>query len=192
MKKYFQITAVSVFLLVLLSCGALPANYSSGQSWFIPSADFKRSGRAWTTLTILSVNVDRSGGWDSIEKETAALAPIYFWEKRCRVVPADEAPSYAAQIYIRERELSAGLKTWKTKKSLTIEVHIWDYDNAPNNGDSIIDYKLPAAVGRLILIGDKSLISSKIASRLLPKVINKAVRKLAVYERRKRKGKKDE
>jgi len=192
MKKIFKITSVFLFLLILLSCESAPANYSSGQSWFIPSANFKRPGRAWTTLTILSVNVDRSGGWDSIEKETAALAPIYFWDSRCRVVPADETPSYAAQIYIRERELSAGWKPWKTKKSLSVEVHIWDFVNAPNNGDSIVDYKLPAAVGRIIIIGDKSFISSKYASRLLPKVINKAVGKLAVYERKKRKGKKDE
>ena len=192
MKKFFQITIVSIFLLILLSCESAPANYSSGQSWFIPSADFKRPGRAWTTLTILSVNVDRSGGWDSIEKEAAAVAPLYFWDSRCRVVPAGETPSYAAQIYIREREIFAGWLTWKTKKSLAVEVHIWDYENAPKNGDSIIDYRLPAAVGRIIIIGDKSFISSKIASRLLPKVIKKAVRKLAVYDRKKRKGKKDE
>jgi hypothetical protein len=183
MKKYFPILTVSIFLLIILSCESLPVNNSSGRSWFIPSADFKKPGRAWTALTILSVNVDRSGGWDSIEKETAATAPLYFWDSGCRVVPAEEAPSYAAQIYIREREFSVG---WKTKKSLVVEVHIWDFENAPKEGDSITDYRLPAAVGRIIVTGGKSFISSKTANRLLPKVIKKAVGKLAVYERKRR------
>jgi len=183
MKKYFQTPVMFLFLLIFLSCESQPVSQSSGRSWFIPSADFKKPGRAWTTLAILSVNVDRSGGWDSIEKETAAIAPLYFWNSRCRVVPAEEAPSYAAQIYIREREFSVG---WKTRKSLAVEVHIWDFESAPKNGDSIIDYRLPAAVGRIVVIGGKSFISSKTADRLLPKAINKAVRKLAVYERKKR------
>ena len=183
MKKYFQLSIISIFILILLSCEALPVNFSSGQSWFIPSVDFNNQGGEWTTLTILSVNVDRAGGWDSIEKETAAIAPLYFWDSRCRVVPAEDAPSYAAQINIREREFSVG---WKTKKSLAVEVHIWDYENAPKDGGSIVDYRLPAAVGRIIVTGGKSFISSKTANRLLPKAIKKAVSKLAVYERKRR------
>jgi len=183
MKKYFQLLIASIFLLILISCEALPVNFTLGQSWFIPSADFKIPGKAWTTLTILSVNVDRSGGWDSIEKETAATAPLYFWDSKCRVVPAEESPSYAAQIFIREREFSVG---WETKKSLAVEVHIWDYENAPKEGDSILEYRLPAAVGRIIVTGGKSFVSSKTANRILPKAIKKAVRKLAVYDRIKR------
>jgi len=183
MKKYFQIPLIFLFLLILLSCETGPVNVSSGQSWFIPSAEFHKKGRAWTTLTILSVNIDRSGGWDSIEKEAAALAPLFFWDRGCRVVPAEEEPYYAAQIFVREREFNVG---WKTKKSLAVEVHIWNYEDAPKNGDSIINYKLPAAVGRIIVTGGKSFILSKTTSHLLSKTINKAVRKLAVYERKKR------
>jgi len=182
MKKYFQITIVFLLLLILLSCEALPVNYSSGQSWVIPSATFNKPGKAWTTLMILSVNVDRAGGWDSIEKETAALAPLYFWDRKCRVVPAEEKPSYAAQIYLREREFNVG---WKTKKSLVVEVHIWDYEDAPKNGEPVLAYKLPAAVGRIVVTGDQSLTSSKVTNRLLSRTINKAVRKLAAYERKK-------
>jgi len=176
MKKYFQMPIVSIFLLIFLSCEALPVNYSTGQSWLISS------GNTWTTLVILPVQVDRSGGWDSVEKETAALAPLYFWDSGCRVVAAGEAPSYAAQVQVREREFNVG---WRTKKSLAVEVRIWDYDDAPKNGEPVFAQKLPAAIGRIIETGDRSFSSSITTGDLLSKAIKKAVKELAVYERKK-------
>jgi len=176
MKKYFQILIVSIFLAVLLSCEALPVNYSAGQSWLISS------DKSWTTLMILPVQVDRSGGWDSVEKEASALAPLYFWESGCRVVAAGEAPSYAAQVQVREREFNVG---WRTKKSLAIEVRIWESEDAPKNGEAVIAHKLPAAVGRIIETGDKSFSSSRTTDRILSKAIKKAVKELAAYERNK-------
>jgi hypothetical protein len=180
MKKIFL--KLFVFLLFLFSCEALPVNYSSSQSWQTSSINSKKQDKFWTTLTILSVHVDRSGGWDSVEKEAAALAPLYFWDRKCRVVDAEKTPSYAAQIQIRERDFNHG---WKTKKSLAVEVRIWEYEDAPRNGESVLEHKLPAAVGRIITIGDKSFSSSKTTGLLLSKAIKKAVRKLAVYERKK-------
>jgi hypothetical protein len=176
MKKYFQILIISIFLAVLLSCEALPVNYSTGRSWLISS------DKSWTTLVILPVQVDRSGGWDSVEKETAALAPLYFWDRGCMVVAAEEAPSYAAQIQVREREFNVG---WRTKKSLAVEVRIWDYDDATKNGEPFTVQKLTAAVGRIIEIGNKSFSSSITTGSLLSKAIKKAVKRLAVYERKK-------
>jgi len=182
MKKHSQKPVVFLFLLILLSCEALPVNYSSGQSWLTSSANSNKPDKSWTTLTILSVQVDRSGGWDSVEKETATLAPLYFWDRGCRVVEAEKTPSYAARIQIREREFNIG---WKTKKSLAVEVCIWEYEDAKGNGISILAQKLPAAVGRIIVIGNKSFSSSRTTGRLLSKTIKKAVKKLAVYERKK-------
>jgi hypothetical protein len=176
MKKIFQILILLIFLLGLLSCEALPVNYSTGQSWLISSEN------TWTTLVILPVQVDRSGGWDSVEKETAALAPLYFWDSGCRVVAAEEEPSYAAHVLVREREFNVG---WRTKKSLAVEVRIWDYDDAPKNGEPFSARKLPAAVGRIIETGDKSFSSSITTGDLLSKAIKKAVKELAVYERKK-------
>jgi hypothetical protein len=176
MKKYFQMLIVSMFLSVLLSCESLPVNYLSGRSWLISS------DKSWTTLVILPVQVDRSGGWDSVEKETAALAPLYFWDSGCKVVAAEESPSYAAQVQVREREFNVG---WRTKKSLAVEVRIWDYDDAPKNGEPFSVQKLPAAVGQIIETGDKSFSSSITTGDLLSKAIKKAVKELAVYERKK-------
>jgi len=176
MKKYLLFPIVSVFILVLLSCEALPVNYSTGQSWLVSS------DKAWTTLVILPVQVDRSGGWDSVEKETASLAPLYFWDSGCKVVAAGEGPSYAAQVQVREREFNVG---WRTKKSLAVEVRIWDYEDAPKNGESVSAQKLPAAIGRIIETGDRSFSSSITTGDLLSKAIKKAVKELAVYERKK-------
>jgi len=185
MKKFFLKTAglslAFLFLLILLSCEALPVNLSSGQSWLIPADNLGGSEKTWTTLAILSVQVDRSGGWEpSVEKETASLAPLYFWDRGCRVVPAENAPSYAAFIQVREREFNRG---WKTKKSLAVEVRIWEYGDASENGVSVS--KLPAAVGRIVATGDESFSSSVTTGRLLSKAIEKAVKELAAYERKK-------
>jgi hypothetical protein len=179
MKTYLQKLIIFLFPLILLSCEALPVNFSSGQSWFI-SPD--KSEKTWTTLTILAVQADKSGGWDSVEREIAALAPLYFWDSGCRVVAAEEPSSYAAQIQVREREFNLG---WKTKKSLAVEVRIWEYEDAPKNGESALGQKLPAAVGRIVAAGDKSFSSSETTGRLLLKAIDRAVKELAVYERKK-------
>jgi len=180
MKKYLLTFIAPVFISLLLSCEALPVNFSSGQSWLIHGNE---QGKTWTTLTILSVQVDRSGGWDSVEKEASALAPLYFWDSGCRVVSAEKAPSYAAQIHIREREYNSG---WKTKKSLAVEVRIWKYEDASEGEEIYLSQKLPAAVGRVFTNGDGSFSSSETTGRLLSKAIDMAVKELAAYE-----GKKD-
>jgi len=180
MKKYLQILTASIFTLILFSCEALPVNFSSGQSWLISGNE---QDKTWTTLTILSVQVDRSGGWDSVEKEASALAPLYFWDSGCRVVSAEKTPSYAARIQIREREYNSG---WKTKKSLAVEVRIWKYEDASESSDIFLSQKLPAAVGRVFSNGDGSFSSSETTGRLLSKAIDIAVKELAAYE-----GKKD-
>jgi len=164
---------------ILLSCEALPINYSADQSWLMPKRAMRR---IWTTMTVLGVHVDKSGGWDSIEGEAALLAPLYFWDKGCRVVTAEEGPQYAARIWIRERDFNLG---WKNRKSLAVEVRIWTYEDAPVNGTPFEDFKLPAAVGRVVMIGDKSFSSSDIMGKLLSRAITKAVRKLTAYKDKK-------
>ena len=178
MKKIFGKIIILSAAAVLLSCEALPFNYSADQSWLIKNVQEK----TWTTMTVLGVHVDRSGGWNSIETEAALLAPLYFWDKGCRVVTAEDGPEYAAQIWIRERNISLD---WKSKKSLTVEVRIWAYEDAPANGAPVEDHKLPAAVGRVVMTGDKSFSSSDTMGRLLSRAITHAVRKLSAYRDKK-------
>jgi hypothetical protein len=169
MKNLFTKIIVFSVAAVLLSCEALPFNYSAGQSWLIENVQEK----TWATMTVLGVHIDRSGGWDSIEREAASLAPLYFWDKGCRVVAAEEAPQYAARIWIRERDFNHG---WKNKKSLAVEVRIWTYEDAP-----VSDQKLPAAVGRVVMTGDTSFSSSDTMGKLLSRAITQAVKQLAAY-----------
>lgn len=176
MNKNF-LTKIIVFslLVIFFSCEALPFNRSSSQSWLIPESE-----NTWTTLTLLDVQVDRIGGWDSIERETLSLAPLYFWGLGCKVVSAGEEPEYAARIQIRERDFDLG---WESKKSLSVEVYIWTYKDAPENGAPVQDQRLPLAVGRVVVTGDKSFSSSETMGRLLSKAIQQVVKKLAAYKR---------
>jgi hypothetical protein len=163
---------------ILLSCEALPFNYSADQSWLIHDTQEK----TWTTMTVLGVQIDKSGGWDSVEREAASLAPLYFWDQGCRVVSAEEGPQYAARIWIRERDFNLG---WSSKKSLAVEVRIWAFEDAPVNGTADENFKLPAAVGRVVMTGDTSFSSSDTMGKLLSRAITQAVKQLAAYRDKK-------
>jgi len=177
MKLSF-ITKIFIFSLpvILLSCEALPFNYSSSQSWLIPN---DTPGKNRNTINITGVQVDRSGGWDSVEREITALAPLYFWNNG-RMVVTEEKPAYTAEIQAREREFNLG---WSSKRSLAVEVRIWADNDTNNNNDLSFEKKLPAAVGRVIVTGEKSFASSETTGRLLSKAIKKAVEELTAYER---------
>jgi len=175
MKRFILV----LFTALVLSCEALPFNFSTGGSWLI-NEDGPNANRA--ALTVLGVDVDRTGGWDSVERETAALAPLYFWDQGCVVVSAEEKPGYAVWIHLREREFS---RNWQTKKSLAVEVRIWPYEDAPEAGTPFYEQKLPLAVGRVVRVGEKSFSSSETTGQMLSKAIEKAVKKIVEHERRK-------
>ena len=164
--------------VLLLSCEALPINYSRSQSWLIPGIAHNAQDKSWTTITLLGVQVDRRGGWDSVEREVADLVPLFFWNQGCRVVAADERPVYAADIQVREREFNQG---WRTKRSLAVEVRIWDFQDTPAKAEG---KKLPLAAGRVIASGERSLSSSETTGRMLSKAIEKAVKELSAHERK--------
>jgi len=174
MKNIFIFFAAAI----LLSCEALPFNYTANQSWLIENTQEK----TWTTMTVLGVQIERSGGWDSVEREAASLAPLFFWDQGCRVVSAEESPQYAAYIWIRERDFNLG---WNSKKSLSVEVRIWAYEDAPVNGAPDENHKLPAAVGRVVMTGDTSFSSSNTMGKLLSQAIKQAVKQLAAYKENK-------
>jgi hypothetical protein len=175
MKKSSIRIIFLVLSLVLFSCGTMPCNYSVSQSWHIPKNDSKKIK---SSLTILDVQVDRLGGWDSVERETAVLAPLYFWDCGYRVVTPEEEPVFAAAIQVREREFNIG---WRTKRSLAVEVRIWPCEDASSGGLTAQCQKLPAVVGRVAAVGDKTFLSSQTTGRMLSRAIKKAARKLTVY-----------
>jgi len=186
MKKIlFILIAAFSFAGIFNSCEALPFNYSSSQSWLISENSPEKT---WTSLSILQVKVERTSGWDFVEKEAASLAPLYFWNQGCKVVDAGQKPSYTAAIQLREREFNFG---WRTKRSLAMEVRIWPYEEASydkNTAEGVLllyEKKLPVAVGRITVLGEKSFSSSGTTGNLLSKAIKKAAKELSAYERKK-------
>jgi hypothetical protein len=161
-------------MVFLFSCESMPINYSRSKSWLTGKKP------AWGTVTLLGVTVDRIGGWDSVEKDITALAPLCFWEEGCQMISAGKAADYAADIQLREREYSSG---WRTKRSLLVEVRLWSYgDNAA--GRLAYVQTLPLAAGRVISMGDNTLSSFETTNRMLSRAIRKAVRQLAAQQRK--------
>jgi hypothetical protein len=111
-----------------------------------------------------------------VEKEIRGLAPLFFFERGCRMAAPGEEADYAADIRAREREYASG---WQTKRSLAMEVRLWPLgDGAPDLQDALIDRGLPFAAGRVTSVGNRSFSSSETTGRMLALAIKKAVKPL--------------
>lgn len=166
-RRFPKITALLFAAACAFSCESMPVNYSRSQSWLLGEK------QTWGTVSLLGVTVDRIGGWDSVERDIAALAPLCFWEEGCRMISGGPA-DYAADIQVREREYRSG---WRTKRSLLVEVRIWPAGDAGRAAET-----LPLSAGRVIAMGDRSLSSFETTNRMLSQAIQKAVRRLAAYK----------
>jgi len=171
-KKLNLFLCICGFLFVnnLLSCNSVPVNHTFKESWSIPEKNKKKHAK---TISLLGVSVDRPGGWDSLEKEISALAPLYLWEQGYKQAAYGKTPDYFAHVSMREREINFG---WKTRCSLAMEVRIWSCDQNEN-----IDYltdKMPLAAGRIVSVGKKSFSSSQTTGKMLSRSIAMTVRKI--------------
>lgn len=164
---------LSVFLIILAaSCGSIPVNYTASESWSIAQNGMDADAEQ-KTIKVAGVFVDRQGGWDSLEKEIAVLAPLYFWEQGYRQVPSGGDPAYVAHINLREREFTIG---WHTRRSLAVEVRIWE--GASGIGQADFGTSVPIAAGRIVAIGNDSFSSSQITGKMLSRAIVLAVKKI--------------
>jgi hypothetical protein len=170
MKNLIIKTLTSLFfVLFLFSCDSMPVGVTESSSWRITD-----KGGTKGTIKLAGVTADRSGSRDSLEREVAVLAPLYFWTEGFRTVGSDYVADYIAEINLREREFSVG---WSTRRSLVVEVRIW----ACIDGDILPDElsgKLPSAAGRVVFTGNKSFSSSKTTGKMLSGVISQTLRQL--------------
>jgi len=163
---------ILIMLLIFTSCNSLPLNISSNK--FLAMNDNEENIKKENgTVKIIEVSVDRLGQWNSLEKEVAFLAPLYFWKYNLIPATPDDVVDYLAKINLREREFSVG---WNTKRSLVMEVCLWA--NKGNLAMEEISNYLPLAAGRIVIIGDKSFLSSKITDKMLSMAIKKTVNSL--------------
>jgi hypothetical protein len=172
-SKIFILSTLFLTALIFLSCESMPVNYSRSKSWLLGGKN------PWGTFSLVGVSVDRIGGWDSVEREITAIAPLSFWEEGFQMITGDKPADYAADIQLREREYSSG---WRAKRSLSVEVRVWAYEDAAEK--AAYAQMLPLAAGRVISTGDRSLSSFETTNRMLSKAIRKAVKKLAVQKGR--------
>jgi hypothetical protein len=117
------------------------------------------------SIRVVSVSVDRSGEWSSLEKEINDLLPLFFSEESWLVVSSFDTPEYLATVKAREREYLDG---WRTRRSLSVEVRIWAVCDE-------IDGTLPLSAGRSFVEGTRSFASSAALSDMLRRAVKNAV-----------------
>jgi len=149
MKFAAGLSVAGLILIILLgSCSILP----SGKRWSTVS------GKQVAAVEIGTIRVDKNADWDSVEAEGRRFLPLLLAEKGY-IQSAPERSAYKVEAVLIEREY---MENWKTRRSLSAEVMIWD------KGESI----LPLAVGKAVLAGTVKTLSS---SRVLHKMLNSAL-----------------
>jgi hypothetical protein len=123
------------------------------------------------TMAAGKISVDSVTGWDSLEREIAGLLPLLLLEKGYAVAETGTRADFTADVSVIEREY---MESWQAKKSLSVEVRIW-----PARKTSV-----PLAAGRAMILGNKSLASSKTTSMLLRSALSKALSALKQGRRR--------
>ena len=149
-----------LFVIFLASCVSFPFDSGESTSW---------AGKEnWKgTVRVVSVTVDKSGEWGSLEREVNDLLPLLFSEEGYLAVSGSSASDFLAGITIREREYTDG---WQTKHSLSAEVRIWK-----GGSDTCTDDLLPMSAGRSLSNGRKSFSSSRTLTVLLRKACKNAL-----------------
>jgi len=168
---YLKTLACLFFSFFLFSCFSVSINFKkNNQSWPVSNESGTKG-----TIKLIGVSADRSGGRDSLEREVAILAPLYFWTEGYKTVDSKNHADYAAVINLREREFADG---WRTKRSLAIEVRIWDCVDGDIKPDEISG-NLPLAAGRVVLNGNKSFSSSETTGKMLSGAISETLERLS-------------
>ncbi|MDR1899260.1 MAG: hypothetical protein LBQ55_04555 [Treponema sp.] len=162
MKTVKMLFPLCCVLLWLGACESLPFGFYRYQSWSSPAPE--GAGEKTARVYLADVSVDRSGGWASVEKEVAGLAPLLFLDQGLRAVENGEEADYTADIRLREREYTSG---WKTRRSLLCEVRFWKTGGAEGR-------RIPLAAGRVTFLGEKSFSSSDTTGRMLALAVKKA------------------
>jgi hypothetical protein len=164
---------IGLAALVLGACESLPFDHYRSRSWSAPG---EAPGVLPVRVSLVSVSVDKTGGWASVEKEIRGLAPLLFFDQGCRLVPPEEEADFCADIRAREREYAAG---WQTKRSLALEVRLWPAGaGEPEPQGPPEEPAVPLTAGRVTSLGNRSFSSSETTGRMLALAINKAVKPL--------------
>ncbi|MDR2314175.1 MAG: hypothetical protein LBE02_06540 [Spirochaetaceae bacterium] len=166
MNKLRGAPVVTGFLLLMLgSCAALGLG-PSARGWPAPE---KKLGAA----EIQNIRVDKNADWDSVEAEVRRILPLLLAERGY-----DRGPQYRVDAVIIEREYT---ENWKTRRSLSVEIRIWENSGAPENSGplhGIGEDPLPLAAGTALFSGNRSFSSSRILHRLLRLALSKALEEL--------------
>ncbi|MDR0447143.1 MAG: hypothetical protein LBH07_00570 [Treponema sp.] len=159
--KYLLFLSMGI-VFILTSCTNL--GFISGKSW---SSDENR----FVSLELGTVQIDKKTDWDSVEAETRRLLPFLFFEFWTKQeIPVPE-PAFRVDVILIEREY---LENWKTRRSLSAEILVWNAGITEN----LTGEKIPLAAGKALLSGNKSLSSSKVLHSLLKHALSNALKAL--------------
>jgi len=176
--KRFLVFCLLLFPL-FLSCKTSPVPRQTHVESWNTGGNRQHQVKNRGKVTLLSVSVNRSGGWDSIHNEISGLAPLLLWKHGFCVVSNIQDADFTADVRVHEREY---LSKWRSKRSLALEVRIWAVSESDSGKtESVFENQLPLAAGRVISTGNLSLSSSQTMEQLLSLAVKNAAKQIKMY-----------
>ncbi|GHV69447.1 hypothetical protein AGMMS49928_11840 [Spirochaetia bacterium] len=158
-KSVWSLLLFLVFIAGFSSCQSFPGE----RSW--PAGKVMETG---ATVRLINIEVEKTGGWISLEEEIGGMIPLIFGESGYAFLPGTSGADYAVDVRAREREYTKG---WETKISLSLEIRLW-----PDGGDNEENYRgTPLAAAQILSTGNDSFSSSKQLNRMLRKAVKKTI-----------------
>ncbi|MDR2842919.1 MAG: hypothetical protein LBV52_06930 [Spirochaetaceae bacterium] len=172
-KKHLRLFLVLILPMLvfffLSGCNTSGMYYKASGAWSLKSDTSK-----FKKIKLGTIKVDKPGSSLSIEKEISQILPLLFLEHGYVFTNETDAAFYIVDVCATEREFFAN---WNTKKSVTMEVLLWDSEHKINDQtDSRIE--TPLAAGRIIAQGSQGLSASNNLNDILKQSIRKAVKKI--------------
>ncbi|GHU02749.1 hypothetical protein FACS1894147_05330 [Spirochaetia bacterium] len=168
MKFFSKFVLPSLLFLIagFSSCQSFPFSFTEERSW--PTG---KAIQTVATVRIINIEVEKSGGWISLEEEIGGMIPLIFGESGYAFIPGTSGADYAVDVHVREREYTKG---WETKISLSLELRLW-----PDAGADEKNYRgTPLAAAQILSTGNDSFSSSKQLNRMLRKAVKKIIKTL--------------
>lgn len=177
MKSFLGNIHVVFNVVFLISCEILPQVSYSSWSRFPEGRETSNTAALKKNICIYleDPQVDKPLATRSVQEELERLARFFLMQVGYEVVQSETEADYRLEIVAVEREFTQG---WYLRRSISIEASLWCC-----RADTLLfDYSLPGdkkksvgtspvAVGRAVVVGQKSLSSSVDLENLLRKAL---------------------
>jgi hypothetical protein len=167
-KVMYAVCFLTLSICVMYSCKSYGITYENGKVW--EERRIEKPRKYLGNIQRGKVEVDKSGGSSSIEREIDHILPLVFGEEGFLFHEPCDKNNYVVDVYATERDINDG---WNVKKSISMEVSL-----RPLKLQDDGDVSTPHVAARTVVMADTGLSISGNIEKYLRATIKKAARSI--------------